>query len=190
MPSNHLILCHPLLLPPSIFPSLFTQFYTHLVIDVTISSWKQLHPPSSAHLYLLNMLSCSVVSNSATPWITAHQAPLSRGFPRQGYWNGLPFPPPRDLPDPGNEPASPVAPALSGRLFFITSATWEIHTSWIYSRKKIYHQPCKHFGNYLEITKKNKNKNFHNNVKFQALLSFLSVFNTFCNTILSHLFFL
>ena len=38
MPSNHLILCHPLLLPPSIFPSLFTQFYTHLVIDVTISS--------------------------------------------------------------------------------------------------------------------------------------------------------
>ena len=49
MPSNHLILCHPLLLPPSIFPSLFTQFYTHLVIAATISSWKQLHPPSSAH---------------------------------------------------------------------------------------------------------------------------------------------
>ena len=48
---------------------------------------------------------------------------------RQEHWSMLLFPPPGDLPDPGNEPASPVAPALSGRLFFITSATWEIHTS-------------------------------------------------------------
>ena len=31
----------------------------------------------------------------------AHQAPLSMGFPRKEYWNGLPFHPPRDLPDPG-----------------------------------------------------------------------------------------
>ena len=36
-----------------------------------------------------------------TPWAVAHQAPLSMGFPRQGYWSGLPFPPPGDLPDPG-----------------------------------------------------------------------------------------
>ena len=28
-------------------------------------------------------------------------------FPRQEYWSGLPFPSPRDLPDPGMEPASP-----------------------------------------------------------------------------------
>ena len=27
-----------------------------------------------------------------TPWIVAHQAPLSVGFARQGYWSGLPFP--------------------------------------------------------------------------------------------------
>ena len=27
----------------------------------------------------------------ATPWTVAHQAPLSMGFPRQEYWNGLPF---------------------------------------------------------------------------------------------------
>ena len=31
------------------------------------------------------------------------------GFPRQGYWNGLPFPPPGDLPDPGIEPVSPAS---------------------------------------------------------------------------------
>ena len=27
-----------------------------------------------------------------TPWTVAHQAALSMGFPRQQYWNGLPFP--------------------------------------------------------------------------------------------------
>ena len=44
----------------------------------------------------------------ATSWSVAHQAPLSMGFPRQGYWNGLPFPPLEDLPDPGIEPVSPA----------------------------------------------------------------------------------
>ena len=29
-----------------------------------------------------------------TPWIVAHQAPLSMGFSRQGYWSGLLCPPP------------------------------------------------------------------------------------------------
>ena len=40
----------------------------------------------------------------ATPWTVAHQAPLSMGFSRQEYWRGLPFPSPRDLPNPGIEP--------------------------------------------------------------------------------------
>ena len=30
------------------------------------------------------------------------------GFPRQGYWSGLPFPSPGALPGPGIEPASPA----------------------------------------------------------------------------------
>ena len=34
------------------------------------------------------------------------------GFSRQGYWGGLPFPPPGDLPNPGIEPESRVSPAL------------------------------------------------------------------------------
>ena len=29
----------------------------------------------------------------ATPWIVAHQVPLSLGFSKQEYWNGLPCPP-------------------------------------------------------------------------------------------------
>ena len=41
------------------------------------------------------------------------QAPLSMGFSRKGYWSGLPFPSPGDLPDPGIEPGSPALQADS-----------------------------------------------------------------------------
>ena len=61
------------------------------------------------------------MSDSATLWTVAHQAPLSLGLSRQEYSSGLPRPPPGELPDPGNEPGSP---ALAGGLF-ATSATWE-----------------------------------------------------------------
>ena len=47
-------------------------------------------------------------SDSAAPWTATHQAPLSMGFSRQEYWSGLPFPSPRNLPDPGIEPRSPA----------------------------------------------------------------------------------
>ena len=50
----------------------------------------------------------SIVSDSATPWTVAHQAPLSMGFSRQEYWSGLPCPFPWDLPNPGIEPRSPA----------------------------------------------------------------------------------
>ena len=47
----------------------------------------------------------------ASLWTGAHQASLSLGFSQQEYWSGLPCPPPGDLPDPGIESASPLAPA-------------------------------------------------------------------------------
>ena len=50
----------------------------------------------------------SVMSNSATAWTVAHQAPLSMGFLKQGYWSGLPFPSPGDLPNPGTKLRSPA----------------------------------------------------------------------------------
>ena len=53
-----------------------------------------------------------------------YSQPESTGFSRQEYWSGLPCPPPRDIPDPGIEPAFPMSPALAGG-FFTTSATWE-----------------------------------------------------------------
>ena len=47
----------------------------------------------------------------ATPWAVACQGSLSMGFPRQEYWNGLPFPSPGDLPEPGLvEQGNAVAP--------------------------------------------------------------------------------
>ena len=58
----------------------------------------------------------------------ALQAPLSMGFSRKEYWNGLPCPPPGDLRDPGIEPTSLTSPALTG-VFFTASASWEA-VSW------------------------------------------------------------
>ena len=66
----------------------------------------------------------SAVPDFTTPWTVARQAPLSMGLSRQGYWRGLPCPPPGDLPDPGIEPTSLTSPPLAGR-FFTTSTTWE-----------------------------------------------------------------
>ena len=48
------------------------------------------------------------------------------GLSRQEYWNGVPFPPPEDLPNPGIKPVSLMSPALAGS-FFTTSATWEFN---------------------------------------------------------------
>ena len=49
-----------------------------------------------------------------TPWIVAHQVPLSMGFSRQEYWRELPFTSPGDLSNPGIKHASP---ALAGGFF-------------------------------------------------------------------------
>ena len=61
------------------------------------------------------MFSC--VQLFVMPWTVGSQAPLSLGFSRQEYWDGLPFPSPGDLPDPGTEPVSLTCPALAGRFF-------------------------------------------------------------------------
>ena len=58
---------------------------------------------------------------SAIPWTIACQAPLSVGFFRQEYWNGLPCPLPGDLPDPELKPLSLTSPELAGGFF----TTWE-----------------------------------------------------------------
>ena len=56
----------------------------------------------------------SLVQLFVALWTVAHQAPLCMGFSRQEYWNGLPCPPPGDLPHPGIKLASLMSPALVG----------------------------------------------------------------------------
>ena len=60
---------------------------------------------------------CAGIQLFATSWTVAHQAPLSMGPSRQEYRSGLPFPPPRDLPNPGIEHTSLASPALAGGFF-------------------------------------------------------------------------
>ena len=75
----------------------------------------------------LLLFSHSVVSDSATCWTEASQAPLFMGFPRPEYWRGLPLPSPERLSHPGMEsesptfqpdslPQSPECPCLGGKL--------------------------------------------------------------------------
>ena len=65
----------------------------------------------------MKVKSLSRVRLFVTPWTVAYQAPLSMVLSRQEYWSGLPFPSPRDLPDPGIEPGSPAfqADALTAK---------------------------------------------------------------------------
>ena len=90
--------------------------------------------PSSqrSHIYVCVCECVRVLSSFSRVWLfvtiwpVAHQGPLSMGFSRQEYWNGLLCPPSGDLPDPGIEPTSFTSPTLAGG-FFTTSATWEAH---------------------------------------------------------------
>ena len=68
----------------------------------------------------------SYIQLFATLWTVACQAFLSMRFSRQGYWSGLPCPPPVYHPNPAIEPVPPVSPALAGG-FFTTSTIWEAH---------------------------------------------------------------
>ena len=61
--------------------------------------------------YQRKVKSLSRVQLFVTLWTIAYQAALSMGFSRQGYWSGLPFPSPGDLPNPGIEPGPPALQA-------------------------------------------------------------------------------
>ena len=90
-------------------------------------------------ILLIKVKSLSRFQPSVTPWTVAYQAPLSMDLSRQEYWSGLPFPSPRDLPDPGIKPRSP---ALAGR-FFTTEPPGNVCT-YIHSFLRFYF----HIGHY------------------------------------------
>jgi len=68
-----------------------------------------------------------------------------------------PCPPPRNLPDPGVEPASLLSPTLSGG-FFTTTATWEAPDSISKSNKSKNKQVRLHYTLWLFTAKEHINK--------------------------------
>ena len=72
---------------------------------------RKLKSTDDSIFFYTEVKSLSHVRLFATPWTVAYQAPPFMGFSRQGYWSGLPFPSPGDLPDPGIEPGSPALEA-------------------------------------------------------------------------------
>ena len=63
------------------------------------------------------------------PWTVGCQIPLSMEFFRQEYWNGLPFPSPGDLPEPGIEPVSPALQADALLSELLGNSLVDIHPS-------------------------------------------------------------
>ena len=139
---NHLLLCHPLLLLPSIFPAsgsfpvswLFTSGSPSIgastsasVLPMSFQGWFPLELTSLISLQssglsgvfctwcVLNR--CSHVWLFATLWTLDHQAPQTMEFSRQESWSGLPCPPQGDLAYPGFKPVSPVSSCVAGGFF-------------------------------------------------------------------------
>ena len=71
-----------------------------------------------------------------TPWTVACQAPLSMEFSRQEYWSGLPFPSPRDLPNPAIEPRSPALQADSLPTELQGTIIWYKHNIYMHLKSK------------------------------------------------------
>ena len=87
-----------------------------------------------------------VVSDSATPWAVAHQAPLSMGFSGQEYWSGLPCPPPGIFSTQGSNPGLDLltSPVFAGR-FFTTDTTWEAVETMNTAKHLIRHRATKNY---------------------------------------------
>ena len=88
---EYLVLLKPL-------PQWFYQFLPESVITLEVVGVTSY---SGMRIVKVKVYSLSHVHLFATPWTVAPQGPLSMELARQEYWNGLPFPSPRDLPDPG-----------------------------------------------------------------------------------------
>ena len=80
------------------------------------------------YVVLYAKLRQSLPTLSKTPWITVHWAPLSTRFSRQEHGSRLPFPSPRNLPNPGIKPTSLRSPTF-GKWVLYHQTTSDIHFS-------------------------------------------------------------
>ena len=73
--------------------------YIHIIFSSEILKWKKkkyplcIHTHTHTRIYIHMLLFCCLVAKSCPDLLRphAHQAPLSMGFSRQEYWNGLPL---------------------------------------------------------------------------------------------------
>ena len=84
--------------------SMFVTFYNWKFLEMEL--FRKLKKRARAQLQSLcvHALVTQRVRLSATPWIVAHQAPLSMGFSRHKHWSGLPFPSQMIYPTQGSNP--------------------------------------------------------------------------------------
>ena len=96
-------------------------------------------------------------------------------FSRQEYWNGLPFPPPEDVPNPGIKPGSLALPGV-----FLSSEPL--------GKTKVNSKRCS--KNYIknffqQIVMKNTSHKIHHLIHFQLYSSVqlvvLTIFTLLCN---------
>ena len=138
MPSNHLILCCPLLLQPSIFPRI-RVFYNELTFPmggqtIEASASASVLSMNIQNLFplgltgLISLLSKRLKTSPAPQFQSIRSLVLRPLYVPTlfmiHYWSGLSFPPPGDLPNSEIKPMSLVSPTLAGRSF-ATSTTWE-----------------------------------------------------------------
>ena len=71
---------------------------------------------------------CSYCPTLCNPKDCSPPGSSVRGFPRQEYWSGLPFPAPGYLLDPRIKPASPESPALQAASLPLSH--WESPVIW------------------------------------------------------------
>ena len=136
------------------------------VLGSTPGQGSRFHVPHLRPGMCVCVLSCfSHVRLFATQWNIAQQAPLSVGFLREEHWDGLPSPPPGDLPDPGIEPTSHVAPALQVDSLLLSHLgspkTCVLHLNrWLPATKdQIESKVLQHYTPSIQYTKKIKIKN-------------------------------
>ena len=90
-----------------------TCIHTHAHICAMCDAELRTHVYTHMHM-CVPCLMLTYAQFIVTPWIAAHQAPLTLGFPRQEYWSGWPFLSSGDLPNPR---IKPVSPTLAGGFF-------------------------------------------------------------------------
>ena len=130
IPPKHLILCHPLLLLPSVSPSI-RVFSIESALPIRWPkywSFSFIISPSTEHPGLISFRmdwldlpavqgilksllqhhssKASILRRSAFFMVQLSHPPVSMEFSRQEYWGELPFPSPGDLPNPGIKPRS------------------------------------------------------------------------------------